>query len=78
MNIPGIGEISWELIISWLKIGLSQLEGEYKWYAVALVMFIVTAAITQYIFKTLKWFLLLMLLGVLLFGAFWGLSYLSF
>ncbi len=36
-----------------------QIEGPYKWYTIAIVLVIMTAVITRFIFKTLKWFLLI-------------------
>lgn len=43
----------------------SQLEGPYRWYAISAVVIILTALVTRFIFKTLKWFLLIAA-GVLL------------
>lgn len=36
-----------------------QLEGPYRWYVTGGVLIILTAIITRFIFKTLKWFLVL-------------------
>lgn len=50
---------------------VTQIEGPYKWYIMGGVAFLLTAFITRFIFKTFKWFLLLLLFGGLLFGGFY-------
>ena len=77
MYIPLIGEVEGQAVIDALKYGLAQLEGEYKWYAVGVVLLLVTALVTKFIFKTVKWFFILALLAMVLFGGFWGLAYLA-
>lgn len=47
-----------------------QLEGPYKWYVLATVAFILTGLVTRFIFKTLKWFILLMIILLCLIGFF--------
>ena len=54
-----------------------QLEGQYKWYVLGAVLLVITALITRFIFRTFKWFILLLLLGGFLFGMFWGLNKLA-
>lgn len=46
----------------------SKLEGPYRWYVIGGVVLIVTAMVTRFVFKTYKWFILLALLGALVFG----------
>jgi len=36
-----------------------QLEGPYRWYVIGSILIILTAIITHFIFKTLKWFVIL-------------------
>lgn len=36
-----------------------QLEGPYRWYVISGILVILTAIISRFIFKTLKWFLIL-------------------
>lgn len=36
-----------------------QLEGPYRWYVIGSILIILTAVITRFIFKTLKWFLII-------------------
>lgn len=50
---------------------VTQLEGPYKWYIMGGVAFALTAFITRFIFKTFKWFLLLLLVAALMFGGFY-------
>lgn len=50
---------------------ITQIEGPYKWYIMGGVAFILTGFITRYIFKTFKWFLLLLLVATLMFGGFY-------
>lgn len=37
-----------------------KLEGPYKWYVIGGVLLLLTAVITRFIFKTLKWFFIIM------------------
>ncbi|MFH1354285.1 MAG: hypothetical protein ABIH36_03265 [bacterium] len=48
--MPGVGDI----VDFFLK-----LEGPYKWYVISGFLLILTAVITRFIFKTLKWFLII-------------------
>lgn len=48
---------------------VGQLEGPYKWYVIGGVIIVLTAFLTRFVFKTIKWFLLLIFIGVLLFAA---------
>lgn len=41
------------------------IEGEYKWYVLTAVIFILGAIFSRLIFKTLKWFFILILLTIL-------------
>jgi hypothetical protein len=75
MNIPLIGEVDGQRIIDFLRVVLVKLEGEYKWYVIALVGLAVMALITKFIFKTVKWFFILVLIGIFMFGVFWALGY---
>ncbi len=42
-----------------------QLEGPYKWYVLGFILVGLTAVMTKVIFKTFKWFLILIGLSVL-------------
>lgn len=42
-----------------------KLEGPYKWYVIGFVLAIITAFVTRMVFKTLKWFLIIMALIVI-------------
>jgi hypothetical protein len=46
----------------------TSLEGGYKWYIVTGIVFILSALITRFIFKTIKWFVMIVLLGILVAG----------
>jgi len=46
-----------------------KLEGPYKWYAIGAVLVILTALVTRFIFKTFKWFLIIVALGILVISA---------
>ena len=50
------------------------LEGPYKWYVIGIVALILTAGITRFVFKTFKWFLLVMVLALILITALWALA----
>lgn len=52
-----------------------QLEGPYKWYIIAIAVILITAILTRVIFKTFKWFLLIILFAILGGGLFLFLSY---
>lgn len=36
-----------------------QLEGPYRWYIIGFVLIVLTALVTKFIFKTIKWFFVL-------------------
>lgn len=54
-----------------LTLIVMQLEGPYKWYVLGGAAFLMTAVVTQFIFKTFKWFLMLLLISGLMIGGFW-------
>lgn len=60
-----------------ISTALSQIEGPYKWYIIAAGLFILTGIIIKVIFRTLKWFVLLLLFAALILGIFWFLQKLS-
>ncbi|MBI3255610.1 MAG: hypothetical protein HYZ63_01440 [Candidatus Andersenbacteria bacterium] len=41
------------------QLVFSQLEGPYKWYVLLFIAAIITAVVTRFVFKTLKWVLLI-------------------
>lgn len=43
------------------------LEGPYKWYALIAIVGVITAVLTHFVFKTLKWFLLIAAFGFIIF-----------
>lgn len=43
-----------------------QLEGPYRWYVIGGVLVILTAIITRFIFKTIKWFLIIVAAGIVI------------
>lgn len=43
----------------------SQIEGPYKWYVISGVVVVLTALLTRFIFKTLKWFFIIAALALL-------------
>lgn len=55
----------------------SSLEGPYKWYVIGGAALFITVFVTQFIFKTFKWAILLLFFGLLLFGAFYALTQVS-
>ena len=63
--------------VAFLSHIAEQLEGPYKWYVIGIVALILTAGITRFVFKTFKWFVLVMLLALILISALWGLSQLA-
>lgn len=40
------------------------LEGPYKWYVIGFVVTLLTALVTRFIFKTLKWFVIIAAAGI--------------
>lgn len=64
-------------IVSTLAAIAQQLEGPYKWYVIAGVALILTAIITRFIFKTLKWFFILLFIVALALGLIWGIGELA-
>ncbi len=62
---------------AYLEPIVAQIEGPYKWYIMGGVAFILTAFITRFIFKTFKWFLVMVLIVVLGIGGFYFLMILS-
>lgn len=55
--------------VQWLEVArdvAQQLEGPYRWHIVGAFLFITTAIVSRFIFKTFKWFVLLVLIGGLL------------
>jgi hypothetical protein len=42
-----------------------KLEGPYKWYAIGITLGLLTALVTRFIFKTLKWFLIILPAAIL-------------
>lgn len=47
----------------------TQLEGPYKWYILGFVLFVLTAVVTRFIFKTIKWFFILVAFGLIVLAA---------
>lgn len=43
----------------------TQLEGPYRWYILGFVVIVLTALVTKFIFKTIKWFLILFALALI-------------
>lgn len=43
----------------------SRLEGEYKWYVLGGVVVLLTGIMSRVMFKTLKWFLMLVAIGII-------------
>ena len=50
---------------------VTQIEGPYKWYIMGIVAFVLTGLITRFIFKTFKWFIVLLLIFILMAGGFY-------
>ncbi len=44
---------------------IKELEGPYKWYVMVGVVFVLTALFSRFVFKTIKWFLMLIALGII-------------
>jgi hypothetical protein len=61
--------IDFETLRAQAIVFVAQLEGPYKWYIMGAVAFILTALITKFIFKTFKWFLLLVCVVGLMLGG---------
>lgn len=47
-----------------------QLEGPYRWYIIGFVLMILTALVTKFIFKTIKWFFVLAALALIALAVF--------
>ncbi|MEX2054732.1 MAG: hypothetical protein WD972_00985 [Candidatus Andersenbacteria bacterium] len=47
---------------------VAKIEGPYKWYVIVAVISLLTAIITRVVFKTLKWFFLMVALGIVVFA----------
>lgn len=47
---------------------VQNIEGPYKWYVIGGVIVVLTLFFTRFVFKTIKWFLLLVAIAVLLFA----------
>lgn len=45
---------------------VQQLEGPYKWYALAAILGVLTLFFTRFVFKTIKWFLMIVAIGVII------------
>jgi hypothetical protein len=56
---------------------LQQLEGPYKGYVITAAIVFITALITRFVFKTFKWFMVLMIVGAMGIGALWLLAQLT-
>lgn len=48
-----------------LQLIAAQLEGPYKWYALLIIVGVITALVTRFVFRTLKWFLIIVALVVI-------------
>lgn len=46
------------------------LEGPYRWYIIGFVLVVLTALVTKFIFKTIKWFFVLAALGLIIVAIF--------
>jgi hypothetical protein len=60
---------------SFFQLVFSQLEGPYKWYALLFIAAVITAVVTRFVFKTLKWVLLigaLVIMGFYVWTQFFG------
>lgn len=58
---------------AWLDVLtlVSKFEGPYKWYIIGGIIFLMTAVFSRFVFKTIKWFLLLIAIGVIVLAV-WG------
>ena len=43
-----------------------RLEGEWRWYVIAVIIILITLFVLKFIFRTLKWFIVALLIGLLL------------
>lgn len=43
-----------------------RLEGPYKWYVIGFVVALLTALVTRFIFKTIKWFVIIAAAGIII------------
>lgn len=50
-----------------VQLVFSQLEGPYKWYALLVIAGVITAVVTHFVFKTLKWVLLIGAVAIMIF-----------
>jgi len=53
----------------------TNLEGPYKWYAIVAIVLVLSTIFTRFVFKTVKWLVVLILLGSVAFfvlNHFWG------
>lgn len=48
---------------------VQNIEGPYKWYVIGGVIAVLTLFFTRFVFKTIKWFLFLIAIAVLLFAV---------
>lgn len=48
---------------------VQNIEGPYKWYVIGGVIAVLTLFFTRFVFKTIKWFLFLVGIAVLLFAV---------
>ena len=46
-----------------------QLEGPYRWYVLAAVLVIITSLVTRFVFKTVKWLLVIVALVLIVMAA---------
>jgi len=60
--------------LAWSRWGTQQLEGPYRWYIIATAIFLLTAFVSRFIFKTFKWFLFLLVIGAVFIGMFYLLA----
>ena len=44
-----------------------KIEGPYKWYVIGAVIVMLTALLTRFIFKTLKWFFIIAAIAIIVF-----------
>lgn len=48
---------------------VQNIEGPYKWYVIGAVIAVLTLFFTRFVFKTIKWFVFLVAIAVLLFAV---------
>jgi hypothetical protein len=51
-----------------------KLEGPYKWYAIGVVLVLLTALVTRFIFKTIKWFVIIAAVAALAYAMIYYLN----